>query len=183
MSSRTGVARAAFLLILVAGVILVYALRSQVPPAAVSPAATASPSGSATVRPEQTKPPGIDTTQPQLPLPTAVRWAVDKGSPDDPQHRSLLELFFDGNALGFRVVDGAGTVVLRFPIAGSGIFGPETCMARVRKPQENSTWIAVDQATLDLFVQRYASYRVIADGIPAGQVTLPLADSGCRMSS
>jgi len=56
-------------------------------------------------------------------------------------------------------------------------------MARARKPQENATWIAVDQATLDLFVQRYGSYRVIADGIPAGQVTLPLADSGCRIAS
>ena len=68
-------------------------------------------------------------------------------------------------------------------IAGSGIFDPETCMARARKPQENATWIAVDQPTLDLFVQRYGSYRVIADGIPAGQVTLPLADSGCRIAS
>jgi hypothetical protein len=112
-----------------------------------------------------------------------VRWAVDKGSSDDPQHRSLLELFFDGNALGFRVVDAGGSMVLQFPIAGSGIFGPETCMVRVRKPQENATWIAVDQATLESFMQRYASYRVIADGIPAGRVTLPLADSGCRVSS
>jgi hypothetical protein len=170
-------------LILVAGVVLLYAQRSQVRPAAVSPTPTASPTASATARPEQTKPPGIDTTQPQLPLPTSARWAVDKGSPDDPQHRSLLELFFDGNAFGFRVVDAGGSTVLRFPIAGSGIFGPETCMARARKPQENATWIAVDQATLDLFVQRYGSYRVIADGIPAGQVTLPLADSGCRISS
>jgi hypothetical protein len=183
VSSRSGVALVAVLLILVAGVILVYSLRSQVPRAAVSPAATASPTASASTRPEQTKPPGVDTTQPQLPLPTSIRWAVDKGSPDDPQHRSLFELFFDGNASGFRVVDAGGSMVLRFPIAGSGVFGPETCMARARKPQEIATWIAVDQATLDLFVQRYGSYRVIADGIPAGQVTLPLTDSGCRMSS
>jgi hypothetical protein len=183
VNSRRAVALAAVLLILVAGIALLYALRSQVPPAAVSPTATASPTASATARPEQTKPPSIDTTQPQLPLPTSVRWAVDKGSPDDPQHRSLLELFFDGNAFGFRVVDAGGSMVLRFPIAGSGIFGPETCMIRARKPQENATWIAVDQATLDLFVQRSGSYRVIADGIPAGQVTLPLADSGCRISS
>jgi hypothetical protein len=182
VNSRRAVALAAVLLILVAGVVLLYALRSQVPSASVSPTPTSSPTASATTRPELTKPPNL-ATQSQLPLPTSVRWAVDKGSPDDPQHRSLLELFYDGNAFGFRAVDAAGSMVLQFPIAGSGIFGPETCMARVRKPQENSTWIAVDQATLDLFVQRYASYRVIADGIPAGQVTLPLADSGCRMSS
>ncbi len=168
------------LLLLVAGIVVLYALRSQVPPASVPATAAAFPTASATTRPEQTKPPGIDTAQPQLPLPTLVRWAVDRGSPDDPQHRSLLVFFFTGNASGFRLLDAAGNVVLRVPIAGSGIFGPETCVARARMPNEITTWVSIDQATLDLFMQRYRTYKVIADGIPTGEATLDVSDSGCR---
>ena len=160
------------ILVLVVGVVLLYAVRARSSPVAASPSVRPS----ATASPEVTKPP---FTQAPLPLPTTVRWAVDRGSPDDPQHRSFLELFFDGAAYGFRVVDASVNVVLRFPIAGSGIFGPETCVARVR-PQAGVTWIAVDQATLDLFMERYRTYRVVAEGIPAGEVTLDLIDSGCR---
>ena len=142
-----------------------------------SPSPSPSPSLSAFATAAVTKPP---FTQPQLPLPTNVRWGIDRGSPDDPQGRSLLELYYEGSASGFDVVDGAGSVLLQFPIAGSGIFGPETCIARGRKPQESATWISVDAPTLDLFIQRYRTYRVVATGIPAGRSTLELTDSGCR---
>lgn len=40
--------------------------------------------------------------------------------------------------------------------------------------------VRVDAPTFDSLIQQYRTYRVIADGIPAGQVTLPLVDSGCR---
>ena len=129
------------------------------------------------VAPELTKPPNI---QSQLPLPTTVRWAVDKGSPDDPQRRSLLVLFYDGNARGWRIIDPDGDLLFHVPIAGSGIFGPDTCVARARRPEEVTTWIALDRPTLELFLERSRSLRAVAEGIPAGVVTLPLADSGCR---
>jgi len=126
---------------------------------------------------ELTKPPNI---QPQLPLPTTVRWAVDKGSPDDPQHRSLLVFFYDGNARGWRIIDPNGDLLFHVPIAGSGIFGPETCVARARRFDEVTTWIALDRPTLELFLERYRTLRGVAEGIPAGEVTLSLSDSGCR---
>ena len=116
----------------------------------------------------------------QLPLPTTVRWAVDKGSPDDPQHRSLLVLFYDGNARGWRIIDPNGDLLFHVPIAGSGIFGPETCVARARRFDEVTTWIALDRPTLELFLERYRTLRGVAEGIPAGEVTLSLSDSGCR---
>lgn len=137
-----------------------------VQPTAVS---TASPT------PELTKPPGVDTTQPQLPLVTSVRWGVDRRTTG-----TLLVLFYEGYASSFRVVDASGVTVMRFPIAGSGIFGPETCVVRARQARELTTWLGVDEPTLDSFMQRYRTYRVIAEGIPAGEATLPLVDSGCR---
>ncbi|MBA3748241.1 MAG: hypothetical protein H0W96_12235 [Solirubrobacterales bacterium] len=133
-----------------------------------------SSSPTATPRSEQTKPPGMGT-QPQLPLVTSVRWAVDRRSTG-----TLLVLLYEGSASSFRVVDGNGATVLRFSIAGSGIFGPETCVVRARQPQELTTWLTVDEATLEAFMQRYRTYRVIADGVPGGEATLPLVDSGCR---
>lgn len=109
-----------------------------------------------------------------------VRWAIDKGSPDDLQRRSLLVLFYDENARGWRIVDANGTELLRVPIAGSGIFGPETCEVKARRPNEITTWIALDQASLERFAQDYRSYRAITEGIPTGSATLEIVDSGCR---
>lgn len=140
---------------------------------ATSPSPTPSPTATA----EQTKPPGLGT-QPQLPLVISVRWALDRRS-----NGTLLVLLYEGNASSFRVIDANGTTVLRVPIIGSGIFGPETCVVRARQPQENTTGVTIDDAALDSFIQRYRTYRVIAEGIPAGEVTLPLVDSGCRSGS
>lgn len=144
---------------------------SEQPPISLSTTPTASS------RSEQTKPPGIDTTQPQLPLVTSVRWAVD-GRSTGP----LLVLLYQGYASSFRVVDPSGATVAQFGIAGSGIFGPESCVGR-RDPGENVTWAGVDPSTLDSFMERYSTYRVVASGIPTGQVTLPITDSGCRGTS
>lgn len=158
--------------------IAVLVSRSQTPPVtATAPAPTATSTPVLTSSPQATPtsaPTGAAT------LPTTIRWGIDKGSPDDPQHRSLLVLFYNGSASSFRVLDASGNLVLRVPIAGSGIFGPETCVVRARLPNEITTFTALDRATVDLFVQRYRSYRVVAEGIPAGQATLDLVDSGCR---
>src|SRR5438477_10500613 len=141
-------------------------------------AATSAPSSkataSATPSPAPTKP-FASVVQPQLPLPTTVRWAIDKGSPDDPQHRSLLVLFYDGTAQGWRVVDASGTEVFRVPIAGSGIFGPESCVARARQANEVGTWVSLDEMLITRFAQEYRTYRAVADGVPRGWVTVGLA--------
>ena len=136
------------------------------------PPSSTNESGSIATAPVPTKPPGI--SQPQLPLVTSVRWAVDRSATG-----SLLILYYTGYASSFAVVDPAGAPVLRFGIAGSGIFDDKSCVAHPL-PGENVTWLGVDAAISDAFAQRYRDYRVIADGVPAGQVTLPLSDSGCR---
>ena len=45
------------------------------------------------------------------------------------------------------------------------------------------TWLGVDQPTIDSFIQRYGMYRLIAEGVPAGQATLALVDNDCRGTS
>lgn len=127
---------------------------------------------------QPTKP--LPAAQSQLPLPTTVRWAIDKGSPDDPQQRSRLILFYDGIAQGWRVLDGAGAEIFRVPIAGSGIFGPDTCVVKARRPNEVVTWVGLDTAALTQFMRDYQSYRAMAAGVPTGSATLTLTDSGCR---
>jgi len=148
-----------------------------------APAATTTPvplntATTATQSPEATKP--FPVVQSQLPLPTTVRWAIDRGSPDDPQRRMLLVLFYDGNAHGWRIIDGSGADLFRVPIAGSGIFGPETCVASARRPNEITTWVGLDQAAIDRFAQQYRSYRAVGEGIPTGSTTLEMIDTGCR---
>jgi hypothetical protein len=138
------------------------------------PTTSASPTPSAAI----TRP--VATQEPLAP-PTYVRWAVERagGNPTLPY---VLEFFFDGVATGFRIVDASGQEAHRVPIAGSGIFGPESCMVRARPPgrAEGATWIGVDAITLERFMQRAASYRVEADIVGGRTVTLPLIDSGCR---
>jgi len=140
--------------------------------------ASATTAASATPSPEATKP--FPVVQPQLPLPTMVRWAIDKGPPDDPQHRSLLVLFYDGTAQGWRIVDANGADVLRVPIAGSGIFGPETCVVKAGRTNEVKTWVSLDEATITRFLREYRTYQAVAAGVPTGSATLDLIDSGCR---
>jgi hypothetical protein len=127
--------------------------------------------------PEPTKP---QIVQPRLPLPTRVRWAIDKGSPDDPAYRALLVLFYDGNAQGWQIVDSTGAEILRVPIAGSGIFGRDTCLVKAQQPNEIETWLALDQIAMERFIREYRGYRAVAQGIPSGSVTLELVDTGCR---
>src|SRR2546427_11993066 len=85
----------------------------------------------------------LGTPEPLAP-PTYVRWAVDRAG--DAAGSYFFDLFYDGVATGFRVLDASGKVVLRLPIAGSGIFGPETCVVRARPSgkEANATWIGID---------------------------------------
>lgn len=115
-----------------------------------------------------------------LPLPTGLRWVTDKGSPDDPGHRSLLVLLYDGYAQDWRIVDVTGTQIFHVPIAGSGIFGTDSCLVKTRRSGENATWIALDQNQMTTFIREYRGYQAVADGIPTGSVTLELVDAGCR---
>ena len=150
----------------------VSACASNAPPLAV---ATESPP---TANPTLTKPP--IASQAPLPAPTYVRWAIDKtGFADRPY---FLDLFYDGVATNFRIVDSSGQVVLRVPIAGSGVFGPETCAVRARPPgkSEGFTHLVIDAETLQRFTANAASYRVEADSVGGRSVTVPLTDGDCR---
>ena len=135
--------------------------------------ATVSPIPSATITVT------LATPEPLAP-PTYVRWAVDRAG--DAAGSYFLDLFYDGVATGFRVLDASGNVVLRLPIAGSGIFGPETCMVRARPSgkQVNATWMRIDAVGREHFEHDGATYRVEADTPGGRTLTLPLTDSGCR---
>ena len=52
--------------------------------------------------------------------------------------------------------------MLQVPIAGSGIFGPETCLARARPSgrTENDTYAALDTTALEHFTANAGSYHV-----------------------
>ena len=128
---------------------------------------------------ERTKPPELQI-QPPLAAPTHVSWAIDRGAPDDPARRHLFELYFDGAAMGFRIVDASGQLVVQLPIAGSGIFDTSTCMANAKPPAMNATWVALDDATYQRIAANSATYRVVVDTIGVPSVTLPLVDTGCR---
>src|SRR5687767_1771853 len=156
--------------------LILLALVSSCGSPAVSPSATTSTPPTA-ASPSATKPPDQQRT---LPLPTTTRWAIDKPSSSDPQGRSLLVLFYDGNAQDWRVVDSSGSELFRMPIQGSGVHGSETCVVTARRPGEGLTWVPLDSATLDRFVQLYRGYRAVAAGIPTGSATLEMVDSGCR---
>jgi hypothetical protein len=140
----------------------------------VASSASAGPSRT----PEVTKPP---FSQPPLSAPTRVAWAIDRiaAQVDRPY---AFELHYDGYAMGFRVVDTSGQLVLQVPIAGSGIFGPETCMAAQHADGKttNATWRGIDETTYRDFVARSGSYRVEVETIGHGTITLPLGDTGCR---
>jgi len=108
-----------------------------------------------------------------------VLWAIDRI--DQPDRPYFFELHYDGMAFGFRVVDDAGRLVLQVPIAGSGIFGPESCAAALSEGKTtNATWRSIDETTYRDFAAHQASYRVEVDTIGHGTITLPLADTGCR---
>jgi hypothetical protein len=138
---------------------------------AATPAVTPSPS------PTPAKP---SFTQEPLAPPTYVRFAVDRGI--DPSRPYFLDLFYDGVATNVRVLDASGQVALRVPIAGSGIFGPETCAVRARPPgkTEGHTYISVDAETVQRLTADASVYRVEADSVGGRTVTVPLTDSGCR---
>lgn len=142
----------------------------------VSDRPTASPTSAHTFKPEVTKP---TVSQAPLPAPTHVKWAIDHS---DQPGRHIFELHYDGSAMGFRVVDDAGRLVIVLPIAGSGIFGPETCMAVAKTGTDTATWVGVDEATYEDLLVHAASYRVEVETIGHGTVTLPLVDTGCRRS-
>src|SRR6266550_7280605 len=142
----------------------------------VSDKPTASPTSAPTLTPEVTKPP---VSQAPLPAPTHVKWAIDHS---DQPGRHLFELHYDGSAMGFRVVDNAGRLVIVLPIAGSGIFGPETCMVTARTGTDAATWVGVDEPIYQDLLAHAASYRVEVETIGHGTITLPLVDTGCRRS-
>jgi hypothetical protein len=142
----------------------------------VSDKPTPSSTPVATVSREVTKPP---VSQAPLPAPTHLRWAIDHA---DQPGRHLFEIHFDGSAMGFRVVDASGRQVLLVPIAGSGIFGPETCMVTATTGTEAATWVAVDEPMYQDLLANAATYRVEVETIGHGTITLPLVDTGCRRS-
>src|SRR5438477_6250604 len=140
----------------------------------VSASAPNAPTASPSTSVEITKAP---FSQPPLAAPTHVRWAIDHA---DQPNRHLFEVYFDRSALGFRVVDATGRQIVVLPIAGSGIFGPETCMAAVRAADENATWVSVDEPAYQDLLAHGSSYRVEVETIGHGTITLPMVDSGCR---
>jgi hypothetical protein len=156
----------------VAAVLFVSVVACSTTPTLTAATATLTPTPSRT----PTKPPS--TPEPLAP-PTYVRFAVDKGG--DPA-RPFLDLFYDGVATNFRVLDGSGQVVVRVPIAGSGIFGPETCAVRQHSlgKTEGFTYLSVDAETVQRLTANPSAYRVEADSVAGRTVTVPLTDTGCR---
>ena len=142
-----------------------------------APLSASSPTASS---PLTSQSPTVTPTHALSAVPTHVSWAVDKF--DNAAQPYALVLFFDNGAMGFRIVDSASGMVLQVPIAGSGVFGPQTCMARARPSgkTENSTWIAVDSSTLVHFITNAGSYHVQVIAIDGPSFDLPLTDSGCR---
>jgi hypothetical protein len=114
-----------------------------------------------------------------LPAPTYVRWAADKSELAD--RPFIVVLFFDGGATDFRIVDPSGQIAFRVPIAGSGVFGADSCMVRARPSDRpaNDTWIVLDRAGFERFTREASTYRVQVESL-GRTVTLPLTDSGCR---
>jgi hypothetical protein len=143
------------------------------PTASLSPVfPTASPS------PVPTKP--VASTA-LIPSPTNVSWGIDKSESSDRPY--YFELYFDGGASGFDLLDGAGQTIARIPIAGSGVFDASSCLAKhtAKSAGRNATWILVDESTYRLILANAQSYRVEAETIDGARVVmLPLADSGCR---
>ena len=142
----------------------------------VSDSPTASPTSAPPRTPDVTKP---SVSQAPLPVPTHVRWAIDH---TDEPGRHLFELHYDGTAMGFRVVDDAGRQIIVVPIAGSGIFGPETCIVAARTGADTATWVSVEEPTYQDLLAHAASYRVEVETVGHGTITLPLVDTGCRRS-
>jgi hypothetical protein len=155
------------------GVLVMSVIACSSTPTLTAAAPTVTPSPSAT----PTKP---SFTQEPLAPPTYVRFAVDKGI--DPARPYFLDLFYDGVATNFRVLDASGRVALRVPIAGSGIFGPQTCAVRARPPgkTEGHTYISVEAEMVQRLTADVSSYRVEADSVGGRTVNVPLSDSGCR---
>jgi len=128
---------------------------------------------------DRTKPPELIQTQQPLDAPTFVLWSADRT--DDSGRPYFFELNYDGAAMGFRVRDSSGSLVARLPIAGSGIFGPETCLSTLHSGKRMAaTWIAIDAVTYRDIATRWSSFVVEIDTIGHGTITLPLQDSGCR---
>lgn len=163
---------------LVAGLLLsACALEEDVPERTFHfPSASAATAATATPTPERTKPFAV-TQQPIAP-PTYARWAIDGGSADGDRH--LFVLFYDSPATGFRLIDASGSVVLQIPIAGSGIFGADTCVSSAQRPREVITWAGLDAATYQRILANIATYRLEADAVAGPTVTVPLSDTGCR---
>jgi hypothetical protein len=145
--------------------------------ASTPPLSASTPTASIAPTANGTKP---ASTQAPIAPPTHVTWAVDKSA--DAARPYILVLFFDGGATAFRIVDASARVVLRVPIAGSGIFGPDTCVQRVHPSgkTENFTWIGLDTSTMQQFMANARSYRVELDTIGGATINLPIIDSGCR---
>ncbi|MEK6225950.1 MAG: hypothetical protein AABM40_06570 [Chloroflexota bacterium] len=143
----------------------------------VPPAAAPAQSPTAPTPTEPLPSPPAKPTPDQTP--SRVEWAVD-GLAGAPQPFAL-ELFYDGTAMGFRILSADGGLVVALPIAGSGIFGPDTCVNRVRASAlHSSTWVAIDAALERRFESEAASYRVETTLLDGRLITVPLADSGCR---
>ena len=100
-----------------------------------------------------------------------------EGSPSFVLNDGRQKLY--GN-VGFRLIDASGSVVLQIPIAGSGIFGADTCVSSAQRPREVITWAGLDAATYQRILANIATYRLEADAVAGPTVTVPLSDTGCR---
>ena len=88
--------------------------------------------------------------------------------------RRTFELYYNGHASGFRIVDASGSLVLKVPIAGSGIFDGTTCLSEwtSKASGRNATRMAIDDAMLQRLSASGAAFGRVAHRRPA--VTLPL---------
>lgn len=129
------------------------------------------------------------TPTPPRPAPTQIRWAVDSGSADS--RRSWLVFFLPVGTFALSIVDPredhpcsvqAPCDVPWFspPIADPTRFGPEACASAERDPGQAIAVSALDNATIDAFVQRYQGLRAFMRFLHGGEARLDLVDSACR---
>ncbi|HET8568478.1 MAG TPA: hypothetical protein VFM93_05765 [Candidatus Limnocylindria bacterium] len=114
------------------------------------------------------------------PGPVGTSWGVDPG--EAPEEFRVVFAFDGPRPYSLRVDRRDGTAFFRVPIAGSGIHGADSCMARLATgAARGTTWVRLRGPDLREFVATASSLSVQTD--EPGAPEIALRDSGCRPSA
>ena len=117
-----------------------------------------------------------------MPPMTRAEWSADIFSD------SVKVAFYadDGHPISLILSDPAGREVGRVPIAGSGVWGPESCVVQVEANGHHAMIgeITMTAAAFHQFETTWSRYVLRAWGSPNADVdpgsVIALSDSGCR---